>query len=282
MSIGLGAGTFDTLAIPTFAGSNPITNRYQRRTQCQYAVLASAGLFGFYGSKNNHIRVAGLSCLFPGAGFLAVGGILGAIGLALSVAVLPLSIFAWFGAGGLAFVLANWIVPAVISTSIARHSVWEPAGPIAILLVVALIMFVIRGGRSRQARALKLRDKRNVLLDTEEAAWKTRALPIPDVGEKREMSLDDLRMFQHFVQVANQAVDDWSNYNRIDQFQTAALRYQLYGLQWTLALVQKHWMPNFHGYLKSGQQKVIDKSTTQDVMNYWKWESLWGKFTLVR
>ncbi|KAJ5058823.1 hypothetical protein PSV09DRAFT_2421933 [Bipolaris maydis] len=75
-------------------------------------------------------------------------------------------------------------------------------------------------------------------------------------------------------------MDDWANFTRIDQFQTSALRYQLYDVQYTLAAVQKFYMPNFHGYIKAAQENVIEKSTTKDVMNYWKWESLWGKFTL--
>lgn len=258
-----------------------MTKQYQRRTQLQYLSLATAGLLSFYKSSNSRLRVAGLSCLFPGAGFVAVGGLAGAIGLVLSLAFLPLAIFAWFGAGGLAFVLASWIVPAIVSTSIAGQAVWEPSGPIVILSVLSLIFYAIRTSQQRHARALKLRESRNALLDQEQEAWKARAEQRPSDSTMRELSIDDLRMLQHFVQVAHQSMDDWQNFAHVDQFQTAAFRYQLYGLQWTLALIQKHWMPNFHGYLKSGQEKLIDKSTTQDVMNYWKWESLWGKFTLV-
>jgi hypothetical protein len=75
------------------------------------------------------------------------------------------------------------------------------------------------------------------------------------------MSIEDLRMLQHFIQVAHQSMDDWSNFSHVDQFQTAAFRYQLYGLQWVLACIQKYWMPNYHGYLKSAQEKLIDKAS---------------------
>ncbi|KIW04975.1 uncharacterized protein PV09_04137 [Verruconis gallopava] len=272
--------TFDTLSIPPFAGTQPVTGRYQRRTQLQYACLATIGLFSFYNSKNSRVRVAGLSCLFPGAGFLAVGGFLGAIGLVLSVAVIPLSLFAWFGAGGLAFVLANWIIPGIISTGIAGDTVWEPAGPIVIVFMIGLISYMFYTAHQRHSTAVRLGQKRNSILDKEDAAWKARAVPRPAEDSDRELSLEDLRLFQHFVQIAHQEMDDWSNFVRIDQFQTSALRYQLYNLQWTLAYVQKFYMPNFQGYIKEGQEKVIEKSTTEDVMNYWKWESLWGKFTL--
>jgi hypothetical protein len=258
-----------------------VTSRYQRRTQLQYALLVTAGLVGFYTSHNARLRVAALSCFFPGAGFLAVGGISGAIGLIISLAFVPLCLFAWFGAGGLAFVLANWIVPGLVATSIAGRAIWEPAGPVVILISMTTVLVLVIGGQRRHARALQLRDERNAILEKDEAAPKTRTEKRHTQSTKRELSVEDLRLFQHYVQVAHQADDDWSNYTRIDQFQTAALRYQIYGLQWLLAYVQKYYMPNFNGYVKTGQENLIERSTTQDVMNFWKWESLWGKFTLV-
>lgn len=111
---------FDTLDILNFAGAQRVSGRFQNRTQLQYIGIALVGLGGCYGSKDQHLRLAGLSCLFPGAGFLAIGGVGGGIGLVLALVMFPLSLFAWFGAGGLAFVFANWIIPGVISAAITR------------------------------------------------------------------------------------------------------------------------------------------------------------------
>lgn len=256
-----------------------MTNKFQRRTQLQYIALALVGIFNFYGSQNAHVRVAGLSCLFPGAGFIAVGGLTGVIGLLLTLALLPVCLFAWFGAGGLAFVFAIWLIPAIISSVVAT-SVWELSAPIVISFSVALCLWLIKAGHDRHAAGLKLRRSRNTFLNSEDAAWRTRVSE-QAATSKRELSKQELRLLQHFVQMAHQSFNDWDNFTRIDQFQTSALRYQLYDLQYTLAFVQKHYMPNFHGYIKSGQENVIERSLSKDVMNYWKWESLWGKFTLV-
>ena len=147
---------------------------------------------------------------------------------------------------------------------------------------MVLVAFMIISSRQRQASALNLRDSRNNLLMREDAAWRSRVTNQKQKTEPRELSRQELRLLQHFIQVAHQAADDWSNFTRIDQFQTSALRYQLYDLQYTFTLVQKFYMPNFQGYIKTAQERVIEKSTTKDVMNFWKWESLWGKFTLVR
>ena len=255
----LAIALFDTLEIPVFARKQGVTNKYQRRTQLQYLTLAAAGLLSFYKSDNQHVRVAGLSCLFPGAGFLGVGGIFGAIGLVLSLAVLPVSLFAWFGAGGLAFVLANWLIPAVVASAIAK-SVWEPAAPIALVLAAAGCIYMIVAGQKRHAAALKSRASRNEFLGTESAALHERTSQTQNqYSGKRELSEKELRLLQHFVQIAHQSFDDWSNFNRVDQFQTSALRYQLYDMQYSFAAVQKHYMPNFHGYIKTGHENMIEK-----------------------
>lgn len=205
----------------------------------------------------------------------------GAIGVIISVAFIPLALFAWFGAGGLAFVIANWIIPGVVATTITGDEVWEPAAPVVFTIVAGVAVYGIIAGRSRHSKALGMRKSRNALLLDAESKWSARVQPLPDSDEKRELSLEDLKMLQHFVEIAHQAAGDWSNFTVIDQFQTSALRYQLYFLQYTLAVVQKYYMPSFQGYIKTGQERLIERSTTKDVMNYWKWESLWGKFTFV-
>ncbi|RFU27341.1 hypothetical protein B7463_g9001, partial [Scytalidium lignicola] len=270
----------DPFLIPEFAGLQKVTARYQLRTQLQYTVLTLAGLFAFYNCKANHFRVAGLACLFPGAGFLAVGGLSGAIGIILTLAFLPFSLFAWFEAGGLAFVLANWIVPGIVAAIVAGDDIWEPSAPIAIILVVGSVTYTISSAQKRHAATLRLRESRNKILEKEDSEWNRRIESKPDPAEKRELTSTELRLLQHFVEISFQESNDWSNFSVVDQFQTSALRYQLYQMQWALALVQKYHMPSFQGYIKSAQERLIEKSTTKDVMGYWKWESLWGKFTL--
>lgn len=239
------------------------------------------GIFTFYNSKNNRLRVSGLACLFPGAGFLAVGGFLGAIGLILSVAAVPLSLFAWFGAGGLAFILANWIIPGLVAAAIVGDRVWEPAAPIVIVTILASITYGLVISSKQQAEERRLQTSRNELLKKAEIELQNAPKTTDDTGV-RELKKTELQQLQHFIEACFQQTGDWSNYTRIDQFQTSALRYQLYDLQWTMAYVQKYYMPNFHGYIKTAQERAIEKSTEQDVMGYWKWESLWGKFTFVR
>lgn len=146
--------------------------------------------------------------------------------------------------------------------------------------MITVVGYTLIKASQRNSTALKLRQERNVYLRGE----------ISDQSEKRsnvttarqsELSLQDLRLLQRMVEIAYQAPDDFTNFDIIDQFQTAALRYQCYCMQWAIALVQHQYMPSFRGYMKESQERLIEKSLTEKVMNYWKWESLWGKFTMV-
>lgn len=73
--------------------------------------------------------------------------------------------------------------------------------------------------------------------------------------------------------------DNLNYHDVIDQFQTAAVRYQLYGVVDSLALYMTHYAPGFHGYAAEACRNCIEKSTTKRIMSYWKWERLTGKFT---
>ncbi|PNP86631.1 hypothetical protein FNYG_00021 [Fusarium nygamai] len=82
------------------------------------------------------------------------------------------------------------------------------------------------------------------------------ATPAPAPGS-RELSLDTLRHVQHMIERGLSPHDDFSFHDVIDQFQTGAVRYQLYGVVDVLSLYQCHYAPG-----------------------YWKWESIFGRFTL--
>lgn len=97
--------------------------------------------------------------------------------------------------------------------------------------------------------------------------------------EDRELSLEELRAVQHVIDLGLLDIDDWSEFGVIDQFQTSALRYQLYEMMYTYGIYQGTYTPNFHGYLSQAFRNTIEKSFTKKVMNFWKWESLLGKFT---
>jgi hypothetical protein len=65
-------------------------------------------------------------------------------------------------------------------------------------------------------------------------------------------------------------LDDWTNHAIIDQFQTSALRYQLYKMIYAFGIYQGIYCPNFHGYASQGSRNTIEKAMSKKVMSYWK------------
>jgi len=101
----------------------------------------------------------------------------------------------------------------------------------------------------------------------------------PPLIEDRELSLEELRMIQYIIDQGLRDINDWAGFNVIDQFQTSALRYQLYEMGYCLGAYQGIYTPSFHGYASEAARNVIKKSFTKKVMGFWKWESLWGHFS---
>lgn len=86
-------------------------------------------------------------------------------------------------------------------------------------------------------------------------------------------------MVQWTIDQGHLKIDDWTNFTVIDQFQTSALRYQLYEMMYCLGAYQGIYTPNFHGYSAQAFRNTIEKSLTPKVLGFWKWETRWGKFS---
>lgn len=260
----------------------------------QYGFLAAAGLATFYKSENPRLRAAGLGLLFPGAGFVAVCTIPSILALMLTLAAVPAILFLWFGCGGLAFPLGLWIGSTLAASLLARDTVLESAGSIVTAACVIGISYIVKQTLAANRVAEKKRDERNAfLVDAVQDNYTAAAMaPAPGSREADERSI---RFIQWVLEMGLTPQDDFSYHDVIDQFQTSAIRYQLYQGQYELALYQNNYCPNFHGYLSEAQRGLIEKSMTKKVMrsvlhrhrqhslivdSFWKWESLLGKFTL--
>jgi hypothetical protein len=150
---------------------------------------------------------------------------------------------------------------------------------VSIFLEGTLVLY-LRGTSAKVERDGEIkRHKRNEFLPTALQSIETTAIPAPPDAE-RELSLGVLRGFQHVIDQSHRALDDWTGHTIVDQFQTSALRYQMYDILYAIGTYQGIYAPNFHGYASAGARNIIEKAMTKKVMNFWKWESLWGKFTL--
>jgi hypothetical protein len=79
---------------------------------------------------------------------------------------------------------------------------------------------------------------------------------------------------------ALQPVASFDGFEWVDQFQTAAVRYQLNFIGYALSMAQASRLPAFEGYLSEAQSRLIDKQTDHRIWRYWALENLWGNFAI--
>lgn len=211
------------------------------------------------------MRTAGLGLLFPGAGFVAVCTIPSILGLLVTLAAVPVIIFMWFGCGGLAFPISLWTGSLFAATFLARDTVLESAGAIVAIACLLGISYVTWQTKLANGQAEKKRNERNDYLVDAVQQNQASAQQAPAPGS-READERSLRFLQWVLEMGLAPEDDWSYHDIIDQFQTSAIRYQLYQAVWELAAYQNNYCPNFHGYLSKAERGLIDKSMSKKVM----------------
>ncbi|RSL53239.1 hypothetical protein CEP54_010521 [Fusarium duplospermum] len=254
---GWGPWTIQDVLIPANAGRGLVKKYHQRRTL-------------YY---NTTYRAAALGFLFPGAGFTAVATFTSAAAFLLTAALIPVTIFIWFAMGGIFFPIALWVDSSIAAGYMATDTLFESSALLWAAFCYTGIFWFMSNARSLNAAGYSKAQERNKYLVQAVQEQMENATPAPAPGS-RELSLETLRHVQHMLERGLSPRDDFSFHDVIDQFQTGAVRYQLYGVVDVLSLYQCHYAPGFHGYLSKASQNCIEKSF------YWKWESIFGRFTL--
>lgn len=262
--------------IPPSAGLGTTKRYYQRRTLFQYAGLYLFGLWCFHHLASTALRAAALGLLFPGAGLLAVGTIPALVSFVLTIVGIPITLFVWFAMGGVLFPLLLWFGSAGLAGLLAKDTLFDKAGPGWAAFCVLGITWMIWKSAAINARGNSVQQQRNKWLPSKVKSMQEAATPAPAPGS-RELDEKTLRFVQHMIERGLTKHDDFSYHDVIDQFQTGAVRYQLYGVVDSLALYLTHYAPGFHGVAAEACRNCIEKSLTKRIMSYWKWERLTGK-----
>jgi hypothetical protein len=260
----VGEFDWDAVLIPENAGKGSTKWQYQRRTLMQYAGLAAAGLSAFYKFNSPSLRAAGLGLLFPGAGLIAVCTVPSVLAFIVSTALIPVVLFAWFGAGGLAFPILLWTGTSVLAGFMARDSLLDLAAPFWTVICLGGIAYITWQTNVGNALAQTKRRGRNQYLI--ESVQQIQAAAKEAEPGSRELDLRTLRFLQWIIELGLTSKDDFSYHDIIDQFQTSAIRYQLYEAVSVLGMYQSIYTPNFHGYSSQASRNIIEKSMTSRVI----------------
>jgi hypothetical protein len=244
--------------------------------------MAAAGFY-LFSQKSVDLdpkwRAAALGLVFPGAGYMASANAVGWFLLVLTWALMPMALLAWFGGGAISLPLFLWVSSAIGSYITTGTHTWDRAGIWSVGILGLGFLYANRWSAQDRKAAAKKRETRNSFIAEELHRVDQCAAQNRPTSDDRELDLQTLREVQFLFDQAFQDIDDWSGFTRIDQFQTSALRYQLYEMMYCLGLYQGTYAPNAHGYVNEAFHRILEKSLTPAVLNFWKWETFFGKFS---
>lgn len=269
-------GTRSEAAFPSRPGSGngPVTRARLRRTALVYGGLCIVGLLPALLDLTPGWQAAGLGLWMPGAGFVAAGGWTVLL-FPLTLLLFAVSLIAWFWAGMVLAPVFVWGGAAVLAGAMATGGAW-PGAHVAVALCMAATGLYFRSRAEKRHKSdVEKFAARRVFLPASLAEVEVRAAAVPDAAA-RELSPDDLAALRYLLDRALQPVDQFNGFDIIDQFQPAALRYQINHMGFALAIAQGSYAPNFHGYLGEAQRNLIEKYLLRRVWDYWVYESCWG------
>ena len=251
-----------------------VTRARLRRSAILYAAIATAGALISLTATDPKVAAGGLGLVAPGAGFLLWAGPGADQAMAIALAVGSVLLFlaalvAWFGTGNVLLPPLAWCLSAV-GAAIAgpgildQEIVW-PQAPWAVPMTLAF-SFV---GAAVLARRRRRRPERAVPAWAPPAATARRDPPT-------ELSLEDCQRIRLLLDRALQPVDSFEGFEWRDQFQTAAVRYQLNFLSYALSSLQSACLPAVQAYFLEAQRRLLAKQSDPRVWRYWRLESLWG------
>ncbi|WP_439814548.1 hypothetical protein [Zavarzinia sp. CC-PAN008] len=261
--------------LPQPGQTGPVTAARLRRTYFVYALACLVGITPVVLQAPTFWQAAGMGLFMPGAGFLAVGG-WAMLLFPVFVGLFALSLVAWFWAGMVVAPATVWLGSALLAGAFAGPQVWLPGvflAPVAALATLAWFRLrrAQRDAKGREAFAFR---QGFVAESVKEVAAQVPATMVANA--ERELQPDQLAAARYLLDRALQPIPEWNGFDVIDQFQPAALRYQINHMGFALANYQGSYAPNFSGYLGEAQRNLIDKYLLRKVWGYWVYESCWG------
>ncbi len=256
----------------------PVTSARYRRLGLLYGAMCVLGILPTVFGMSPAMRAAGLGLWIPGGGFLAAGGF-AILLFPVTLALFAVAVFAWFGAGMVLAPAIVWIGAAMLAGSMTQGEV----SPLAVFLVPAMVagigVYAYRRAQTRKTAELAKLEARNRYLPAAITEAMEVAAPVPAPAE-RELTAEDLASVRYALDRALQPVGQMNGYDKVDQFQTSALRYQINHLGYGLGMLQCHYTPSFHGYLSQAQRNLIELYLDKRIWGYWLYESAWGHLNI--
>jgi hypothetical protein len=253
----------------------PMTRARQRRLAAIFGTAQAAGIAAVATQAGPTREAWATGVMFPGAGFIYTRD---PAHFAVTVAAFALAGVLWFGTGNHIAPPLVWAGAAAIAARRAagKQKHWRGTPFVVAAILGALAYEQVLERRRRFKSQVKQAEAANELLRT--ATPPLRGDDRPEIHAAEELGDDALALTRRWIDTAAKPMDDWEDWDVIEQFQPAALRYQIDHLVYTLALQKYTRTPAFRGYHDEAMARLIEKYQQKKVWSYWAYENLWGNF----
>jgi Linalool dehydratase/isomerase len=252
----------------------PVTRRIIARNVLIYLAICGIGFTLASLAQPDWLRAFGLGLMIPGGGFLhwfagaPDHAVLHLIVFLGTLGGFAIALVLWFATGNVLAPAGYWLAAAIVPAAMSHDTNW-PGAPRAALVLVAIAFAAALAARGLLAvRGVGARRRKNALIAGH--------VETPRASRPAELSLEDLRIARVLLDRALQPLGQFDGFEKIDQFQTAALRYQLNFAGYGLSMLQYVHTPAFQGYLAQAQRNLIFKQLDHRIWKYWEIENLWG------
>ena len=219
-----------------------------------------------------------LAMVMPGGGFAASAYPL--ILIAATLGLFGVALFLWFATGNVIGPFVIWIAALLISLSMADRAV----SPIYTSLAFAIVPVALAGLWALKYGLWQWRKVRLQALNVELSQIQVPLNPseVTLTDEPRELSNTQMAQMRFFLDRALQPISEFEGFEHLDDFQTAAVRYQINFISYALSMAQYNCLPALGAYLTQAQVNLKAKQEQPEIWRYWAKESAWGNLELSR
>ncbi len=244
-----------------------LTLRAGRRMALVYAesCIAFAAAAGLTSDRTLTLLALGLA--LPGAGFLPLNDIGAILWFVASLAAFVAALVLWFGTGNVLAPPLAWsgsIVAAILIPSNGTAPIETAWLLVPVACACAALSLAFKPRRRSPTPA--------VLVQAATASCE----PAPASHREEEPDSRTTSLLRLLLDRALQPVDAFEGFEQRDQFQTAALRYQVNFLSYALSMAQRRFLPACAGAMHEAQRRLLLKQQDHRLWRYWALESLWG------
>jgi len=259
----------------------PVTARHLLRFFSIYLLLCAAGFSLTQFSASAALQVFGLGLMLPGGSFLSHADIFsnsGLLHLAVALgglAAFLISLLVWFATGNALAPPVLWLALALAGAGMGHGAPRHDIPWLTLTMISAAVCLLLAGTFVWYFLALRQRRAANAYLATAPTIPTCAAPPAAPT-----LSVDDRKRMRFLLDRALQPKERFDGFEWLDQFQTAAVRYQINFCGYALSMAQFSHLPALRGYLHDAQHNLVSKLADHRVWKYWEIENLWGNLQM--